>query len=95
MVRKDRTLGLIAFGGAIFLFGVILGSFWQHRRIWIKRDGGKLLVSAHTNKNWYGFMKEIETILADTDVPIPIDRGGGLDKPERANKGGDVSGSTK
>lgn len=87
MVRKDRTLGLIAIGGAIFLFGVILGSFWQHRRIWIKQDGETVLVSAHTNKNWYSFMKEIEIILEDTALPIPVDRGSGLEKAVNENKG--------
>ena len=92
MVRKDRTLGLIAVGGGIFLFGVILGSFWQHRRIWMKQDGGTLLVSAHTNKNWYGFTKEIEAILDGTGVPVPIDRGSGLDQKRQANKGVDVNG---
>lgn len=95
MVRKDRTIGLIAIGGGIFLFGVILGSFWQHRRIWIKQDGRNLLVSAHTNKNWYSFSKEIEMILANTDVPVPIDRGSGMDRKDRANKGVGANGRTE
>ena len=37
-VRKDLTLWVIALGGAIFMIGVIQGAYWNHRRIWIKRE---------------------------------------------------------
>ena len=40
-VRKDYTLPLFIIGAAIFMFGVIQGMYWQHRRIWInpRKDG--------------------------------------------------------
>lgn len=73
-VRLDNTLPVIAIGGVIFLIGLAQGSFWQHRRIWIKTEKGGCHIAGHTNKNWYGFYKEIEKILSDTNIPIPIDQ---------------------
>jgi cytochrome c biogenesis protein len=73
-VRKDLTLWILATGGAIFMLGVIQGMYWNHRRIWIKRKDGELLVAAHTNKNWYGLKKELASIFADTSIIEPIDQ---------------------
>ena len=36
-VRKDLTLWILIAGGIIFMIGVVQGSYWNHRRIWIKR----------------------------------------------------------
>lgn len=73
-VRKDLTLPIIALGGVIFLIGVAQGSFWYHRRIWLKQENGVILLAGHTNKNWYGFAKEIETIVQGTKIPVPVDQ---------------------
>jgi len=73
-VRKDLTLPIIALGGVIFLIGVVQGSFWYHRRIWLKQENGVILLAGHTNKNWYGFAKEIETIVHGTKIPVPVDQ---------------------
>ncbi|WP_409270512.1 cytochrome c biogenesis protein ResB [Neobacillus sp. SCS-31] len=73
-VRKDRTLWLIALGGLIFMIGVVQGSYWNHRRIWIQKRNGDIWVSAHTNKNWYGLKREIDIVLADTTIKIPEDQ---------------------
>lgn len=73
-VRKDLTLPVITIGGIIFLIGVCQGSFWQHRRIWLKADNGRLHIAGHTNKNWFSFGKEIESIVKDTKIPVPIDQ---------------------
>ncbi|MBM7577471.1 cytochrome c biogenesis protein ResB [Jeotgalibacillus terrae] len=72
-VRKDLTLWILALGGAIFMFGVIVGSYWNHRRIWIKTDADSHLYAAgHTNKNWYGLKKDI----------APAFEYAGLDQPD-------------
>jgi len=92
IVRKDLTLPIIAIGGAIFLIGVAQGSFWQHRRIWIKEDNGDLFIAGHTNKNWYGFMREIEKIFAGTEIPIPKDQGLEKEKKDTTNQGVDSVG---
>lgn len=79
-VRKDHTLWIIGIGGIIFMIGVIQGSYWNHRRIWIQQINGEVMVAAHTNKNWYGLKREIETIFKDTDLPLPKDQ---LDSEEQ------------
>ncbi|MGG3891848.1 cytochrome c biogenesis protein ResB [Metabacillus fastidiosus] len=73
-VRKDMTLWVIGIGGAIFMIGVIQGMYWNHRRIWIKRNGDEILVAGHTNKNWYGLSNELKYVLDGTSINIPADQ---------------------
>ncbi|HEY2421956.1 MAG TPA: cytochrome c biogenesis protein ResB [Neobacillus sp.] len=73
-VRKDLTLWVIIIGGILFMIGVIQGAYWNHRRIWIQNKNGEVWVSAHTNKNWYGLKREIETVLTDTLIEVPEDQ---------------------
>lgn len=73
-VRKDHTLWTIGIGGAIFMIGVIQGSYWNHRRIWLQNLNGDTLIAGHTNKNWYGLKREIADIVKDTSIPVPIDQ---------------------
>lgn len=73
-VRKDLTLWILALGGFIFMIGVIQGMYWNHRRIWIQRVNGEVLIAAHTNKNWFGLKNEIKYVIKDTDIPEPIDQ---------------------
>ncbi|UYG98370.1 cytochrome c biogenesis protein ResB [Cytobacillus firmus] len=67
-VRKDNTLWFLGVGGAIFMIGVIQGMYWNHRRIWIRRDGDNVLIAGHTNKNWYGIQNEVNRILKETSI---------------------------
>ena len=73
-VRKDLTLWILGIGGAIFMIGVIQGMYWNHRRIWIKREDDKVLVAGHTNKNWYGLSKELKSLVEDTTLSMPKDQ---------------------
>ncbi|MGZ4159980.1 MAG: cytochrome c biogenesis protein ResB, partial [Neobacillus sp.] len=73
-IRKDSTLWAIFLGGIIFMIGVIQGAYWNHRRIWIQNKNGEVWVAGHTNKNWYGLKREIETVLSDTKLNIPEDQ---------------------
>jgi cytochrome c biogenesis protein len=73
-VRKDLTLWVIIIGGILFMIGVIQGAYWNHRRIWIQNKNGEVWVAAHTNKNWYGLKREIETVLTDTLIEVPEDQ---------------------
>lgn len=68
-VRKDLTLWILGVGGAIFMIGVMQGSFWMHRRIWLQRKDGEILIAGHTNKNWYGLKKDITDLIKDTAIP--------------------------
>ncbi|MEV5027457.1 cytochrome c biogenesis protein ResB [Paenibacillus sp. LPE1-1-1.1] len=67
-VRKDNTLWFLGLGGAIFMFGVVQGMYWNHRRIWIRRSSDAILIAGHTNKNWYSIQNEIDNILKETGL---------------------------
>lgn len=84
-VRRDFTLWILAVGGAIFMIGVIQGSYWHHRRIWIRRKNNEVIVAGHANKNWFGLKNEIRYVLADTGIPEPIDQ---VDAKNKENKEG-------
>ena len=73
-VRKDLTLWLLCLGGAIFMIGVIQGTYWYHRRIWIQNQDGEIWVAAFTNKNYYGLKKEMMKVLKDTKIDMPTDQ---------------------
>ncbi|MFD2762267.1 cytochrome c biogenesis protein ResB [Lentibacillus juripiscarius] len=73
-VRRDHTLPLFIIGAAIFMIGVIQGMYWQHRRIWLHPNGEGLMIAGHTNKNWFGLKKDIEHIIADTNVNMVDDQ---------------------
>ncbi len=74
VVRKDNTLWILAIGGAIFMIGVIQGMYWNHRRIWVRRTDKDIWLSSHTNKNWYGLKRELESISTQTGLQMPIDQ---------------------
>jgi len=73
-VRKDLTLWIIGLGGLIFMIGVVQGAYWNHRRLWIRRVNGQIWTAAHTNKNWHGLKRELETIFADSGIGAPEDQ---------------------
>lgn len=74
IVRKDSSLWAIILGGIIFMIGVVQGAYWNHRRIWVQNKNGQIWIAAHTNKNWYGLKRELETILANTKLTMPEDQ---------------------
>ncbi|WP_338776858.1 cytochrome c biogenesis protein ResB [Metabacillus sp. FJAT-52054] len=73
-VKKDMTIWVIALGGLIFMIGVCQGMYWNHRRIWFKRENGMMMVAGHTNKNWYSLKREIEDAVEGTSFPAPWDQ---------------------
>ena len=89
-VRKDLTLWVIGLGGIIFMIGVIQGAYWNHRRIWIQKKEDKILVAAHTNKNWFGIKREINEILEGTSIPLPNDQTEGEEILEGGKQSGDI-----
>ncbi|WP_040931959.1 cytochrome c biogenesis protein ResB [Paenibacillus larvae] len=79
-IRMDRALPFIWVGAAISMIGLVMGFYWQHRRIWIRIDGRKLLLGAHINKNWYAIRKESASALSQNGIKLEddkrLDRGG-------------------
>lgn len=87
-VRRDYTLPFFVVGAAIFMFGVIQGMYWQHRRIWINPHGDGIMLAAHTNKNWFGVKKDIERSIEDTDIQMVIDQEEVEEESERESQEG-------
>ncbi|TDM13194.1 cytochrome c biogenesis protein ResB [Macrococcus lamae] len=72
-VKKDLTLPILFIGFSIFLFGLFIGSYINHRRIWINQEDGMKL-AAHTNKNYFGLKKEINSMLDTYHLPEVKDK---------------------
>lgn len=69
-IRVDKALPVVLAGAVLFIIGVVMGIYWQHRRIWVHIDGGKLLIGAHTNKNWHGLRTELAAALAGNGIAV-------------------------
>ncbi|WP_414054985.1 cytochrome c biogenesis protein ResB [Macrococcus equi] len=67
-VKKDLTLPVLFVGFSIFLLGLAVGSYINHRRIWIDTQNGFKL-AAHTNKNYFGLSREINSVLSENHLP--------------------------
>ncbi|BAU29055.1 cytochrome c biogenesis protein [Aneurinibacillus soli] len=70
MVRVDKSLPIIFFGACVCMVGLVMGFYWQHRRIWLEVVEGRLLIAAHTNKNWFGVKSEIVKILHTAEITV-------------------------
>lgn len=78
-VRIEYAMPYIWTGAAIWIFGVFLGSYWQHRRIWLRLDGQTVLIGAHTNKNFHGIRADVAFALQQSGIdvdPNSLDHGG-------------------
>ncbi|WP_078553202.1 cytochrome c biogenesis protein ResB [Bacillus alkalicellulosilyticus] len=73
-VRKDYTLGFLIAGGIVFMVGLVQGSYWMHRRIWIQRIRDEIWIAGHTNKNYNSLKKEIEYVVEGSEITMPIDQ---------------------
>ncbi|QHT60498.1 cytochrome c biogenesis protein ResB [Paenibacillus lycopersici] len=77
-IRYDRAMPYIWVGAGISMFGLLLGSYWQHRRIWLRIDNGRVTLGAHTNKNNYGMRAEVASALRGIGIvvePKSLDNG--------------------
>ncbi|WP_100372634.1 cytochrome c biogenesis protein ResB [Bacillus sp. FJAT-45037] len=73
-VRRDRTIPILIVGGVIFMFGLIQGAYWAHRRVWLQRINGEVWISGHTNKNWLTLRKDIDESIQETTLDPPLDQ---------------------
>ncbi|MBO8163060.1 MAG: cytochrome c biogenesis protein ResB [Brevibacillus sp.] len=72
MVRKDKMLPLIYFGSFVVMVGLVMGFYWQHRRIWLHLEQGRLYLAGHTNKNWFGLKREAEFLVEQLALPMSL-----------------------
>lgn len=78
-VRMDKALPYVWIGAVFSMFGLLIGSYWQHRRIWLRVDEGELSLGAYTNKNWYGMRSDVAWALRKIGVIVDsksLDNGG-------------------
>ncbi|QYR19947.1 cytochrome c biogenesis protein ResB [Paenibacillus sp. sptzw28] len=78
-IRTDRAMPFIWFGAGISMFGLLIGTYWQHRRVWARVDDGRVTLGAHTNKNNYGMRADVASALSGTGIvvePKSLDNGG-------------------
>ncbi|PZD93489.1 cytochrome c biogenesis protein ResB [Paenibacillus sambharensis] len=78
-IRIDKAMPYIWVGAAISMIGLVMGFYWNHRRIWLRIDNGILSLGAHTNKNWYGMRNDVAAVLRRMGIeldPKSLDNGG-------------------
>ncbi|PYZ98474.1 cytochrome C biogenesis protein [Alteribacter lacisalsi] len=73
-VRRDRTIPILIAGGIIFMIGLVQGSYWHHRRMWIQERDGELMLAGHANKNWNALKKDFDWLSEQTGLPKPEDQ---------------------
>jgi cytochrome c biogenesis protein len=69
-IRVDRAMPYIWVGAGIAMLGLVMGFYWQHRRIWLRIDEDVLALGGHTNKNWFGLRKEAAKALEKLGVQL-------------------------
>lgn len=78
-VRYDPVAKYLLIGSLICMIGLTMGSYWNHRRVWLRIDAQTLTLGAHTNKNWYAIRQEIAGCLKQVDIVVDqkeLDNGG-------------------
>ncbi|RHW39408.1 cytochrome C biogenesis protein [Lysinibacillus yapensis] len=82
-VHKDSSIPLLAVGGAIFMIGVAIGSYWNHRRLWVEQlEDGTIRLAAHTNKNWFGMKKDLDAVSEYAKLPKYLDQSEEIEEKE-------------
>ena len=74
-IHNNKTIPILFIGGGIFMLGLIIGSYFSHRRIWFEvQPNGTVHYAAHTNKNWMAIKKDLDMIVQHAKLPNYIDR---------------------
>jgi len=92
-IRKDRTIPILFIGGIIFMIGVAIGSYWNHRRLWLQVEpDGRVLMAAHVNKNMFSMKKDLDAVTAFAGLPPYKDQ---LDTSEEGEESTNRGNNTK
>lgn len=74
-VRKDNTIPILFVGGIIFMIGVSIGSYWNHRRLWLQIEpDGRVVMAAHVNKNMFSMKKDLDAVTEFAGLPQYTDQ---------------------
>ncbi|MER1985475.1 MAG: cytochrome c biogenesis protein ResB [Solibacillus sp.] len=74
-IRKDSTIPVLFVGGFIFMLGVAIGSYWNHRRIWLETlPDGTVRMASHVNKNWFSMKKDLDALTLHAHLPQYVDQ---------------------
>ncbi|WP_214740947.1 MULTISPECIES: cytochrome c biogenesis protein ResB [unclassified Exiguobacterium] len=69
-VKSDSTYPILIVGATIFMIGIVMGMYWPHRRVWIRRHENDVLVAGFTNKNPSSLRREVSPLLEQTGLPM-------------------------
>jgi cytochrome c biogenesis protein len=72
LVRVEKSLPIYLAGGIISMIGLVLGFYWQHRRVWVRVEENEVYIGAHTNKNWFALKREVEKVMALAGYPVDV-----------------------
>jgi len=71
-VKSDPGEPIVWMGAAATLTGLIMSFYIPHKRIWIKKSGGSILLGGKTNKNKLNFSREFEQLVTNLGGASPI-----------------------
>ena len=67
------------------MIGVAIGSYWNHRRLWIQElADGQVIMAAHVNKNWFSMKKDLDTVTQFAQLPQYVDQ---VDEEQKEREG--------
>ncbi|MFJ7952415.1 cytochrome c biogenesis protein ResB [Lysinibacillus sp. NPDC096418] len=92
-VRKDRTIPILFVGGIIFMIGVAIGSYWNHRRLWLQVEpDGRVIMAAHVNKNMFSMKKDLDAVAEFANLPQYTDQLDKIAEDEASTSSGNKKG---
>lgn len=81
-VKSDSTYPILIVGATIFMIGIVMGMYWPHRRVWIRRHEDEVIVAGFTNKNPSSLRREVSPLLEQAGLPMWEDQARFTSKPE-------------
>lgn len=72
-IMVDRSYPYLIIASLIIVFGLVQGLYFQHRRVWLRFENNVLHLAAHTNKNWFGLRRELDKMIQNARIHLPLD----------------------
>ncbi len=68
------------------MIGLTQGSYWSHRRIWLKKENGSLLYAGHANKHWQTLKRDFDALDEEAGISPPVDQVAEKEQEEERKK---------